>query len=124
MGFSILVVDDDTDTLGLFEEMLDSPDYRVDSAATGKEALKKLKEKHYDLVITDIRMPGIGGMDILKEVSLNHRKTRSIAITGFSSEKNLFDCMDLDCFGYVDKPFECEYMKDMKELIRSALARP
>jgi len=120
MGFSILVVDDDSDSISLFEEMLDEPEYRVESARSGPEALKKLKEKHYDLVITDIRMPGVGGMEILKEVSLNHRKTRAIAVTAFSSEKNLFDCMDLNCFGYVDKPFESEYMK---ELVRSALGR-
>ena len=119
MGFSILVVDDDSSILGLFEELLRGMEYTIETAGGGRDALLKLKEKSYDLVITDLMMPDVSGMEVLKEVSRNHKKTRSIAITAFGSEKNLFDCMNLDCFGYVDKPFECDYMK---ELIRTALS--
>ena len=120
MPYSILVVGDDKELLCSLRECLNDSEYLVEMVLSGTEALGRIKGKHYDLVITDIGVTDMSGVDILKELSIKHKRTRSIAINGQSCQENLKECMNLDCFGYVDKSFDWEYMK---ELVRVALAR-
>jgi len=118
MPYSILVVGDDEGLLCSLRECLSDSEYLVETAPSGTEALGKIKQKHYDLVITDIGLRDVRGVDILKELSVKHKRTRSIAINGQSCQENLQECMNLDCFGYVDRAFDSEYMK---QLVRVAL---
>jgi len=115
---SVLIVDDEKNirlTLSLALEMLNIP---VDTAANGTEALKKLAEKSYGLMLLDLRMPGIDGMEVLKRVPEIRPEVKVVIITAFGSIEVAVEAMKLGAVDFLQKPFEVE---DVRELVFSLL---
>ncbi len=79
---SILVVDDDSGIRGILDEALSRRGYRVTTSRDGVEAVKRLGERSYDVVITDINMPGMGGIDLLRWMKRHRRKEPVVVVTG------------------------------------------
>ena len=107
----ILVVDDEDVIRDLLKETFQRKGYQVDTVADGKGALKKLAEKPFDLLVTDIRLPDISGMKILTEVKKKHVELGIILITAYGSIKNAVKAMKQGAFDYITKPFNLDEME-------------
>ena len=100
----ILVVDDDPGIVEILEELL-SVSYQVDSAADGVEACARLEDKSYDLVLTDINMPRMNGMELIREISRWENPPLVIVITAYASMQSAIDALKLGVYDYLVKPF-------------------
>ena len=104
----VLIVDDEPVMLNFLAETLQRKNMDVTVAKEGRQALELLKSTSFDLVITDMKMPGITGMDVLKNVKEVSPSTFVIIITGFGSIENAVEAMRLGAFNYLIKPFSPE----------------
>jgi len=132
----ILVVDDEEVIRELLNEALQRKGYDIDTSENGKEALVKLNEQEYDLLITDIRLPDVSGMKILSKAHAKHPDLGIIMITAYGSIKNAVKAMKQGAFDYITKPFGLDEMemvvekyfqfqslKDENQYLRSELDR-
>ena len=101
----ILVVDDEMIVCESCQRILEEEGYEVEIALSGKEAFEKMKAHPFDIVITDLKMPGIGGMEILKTFGKEYPDSIIIMITGFSTVETAVEAMKLGAFDYIPKPF-------------------
>ncbi|OGD18091.1 MAG: hypothetical protein A2W03_14575 [Candidatus Aminicenantes bacterium RBG_16_63_16] len=101
----ILVVDDEITVCKSIRKSIQSENYDVDMALSGEEALKKDRENPYDLIITDLMMPGISGLDLLRAVREHRPEAAVIMITGYPTIKTAVESVKLGAFDYLPKPF-------------------
>jgi DNA-binding NtrC family response regulator len=101
----ILVVDDERIVCESCQRILEEEGYEVEIALSGQEAFEKMKENPFDIVITDLKMPMIDGMDVLKHFRKEYPDTIVIMITGFSTVETAIEAMKLGAFDYIPKPF-------------------
>ena len=101
----ILVVDDENIMKDFLKETLTRLDYMVDLASNGDEALGRIKMKEYDVIISDIRMPKLGGMELLKAVKESCPDTKVVMITAYGTVENAVEAMKLGAFDYIMKGF-------------------
>lgn len=101
----VLVVDDEEVVLNSVNKILSRENYLVDEALSAEVALKKMKEANYDLVLTDWKMPGIDGMELIARIKEIRPETDIIMITGYSSIESAVKAMSLGAFNYLPKPF-------------------
>jgi DNA-binding NtrC family response regulator len=101
----ILVVDDEMIVCESCQRILEEEGYEVEIALSGKEAYEKMKAHPFDIVITDLKMPGIGGMEILRTFRKDYPDSIIIMITGFSTVETAVEAMKLGAFDYIPKPF-------------------
>ncbi len=100
----ILVVDDDESLRRVTEVQLQEEGYDVATAASGEEALQLLEGGPYDLVISDLKMPGMSGVDLLREVRQRHPEVVVILLTAFGTVETAVEAMKLGAYDYVTKP--------------------
>ena len=101
----ILVIDDETIVHESCNRILTEEGYAIESAFTGQEGFTKMEEETYDLVITDLKMPGISGMEALKKIKEDNPNVGIIMITGYSTAETAVEAMKLGAFDYLPKPF-------------------
>ena len=118
MQEELLVVDDEPQMLIAIDETLRRSGYCITTAGSGMEALSRLKEKHYQLVITDMRMPEVSGLDLLRKVKNLAPQTPVILLTAFGTIQNAVDAMRDGAYDYLLKPFSSESLETM---VRRAL---
>lgn len=116
-GERILVVDDEEDILHLFLQQF-GDEYDIVGESCSPTALGLLRQREYDLMICDICMPELSGIDLIKETLNIYPEMNIIAMTAYGTDERLMKCIELDCYGYVDKPFNWDYMKT---LVRKSL---
>lgn len=104
----ILLVDDEPSILSVLCTVLRSEDYDVTSAADGQQAIELLKNGDFDLVISDIRMSPVNGMDILKLVHQERPDVSVIMLTAYGSVETAIEALKLGAFDYVTKPFKVD----------------
>jgi len=116
----ILIVDDEeTLTFSLYQSFqLWNQHYDVVTAASGDEAIKKLMVSEFDLVITDISMPGMSGIELLSQIRAHYPKTEVIIMTAYGSEEKREEAIRNGARYYLEKPFE---IKELKELVMEIL---
>jgi two-component system response regulator GlrR len=102
----ILVVDDDPNILEVLSMRLESSGFEPAKVKSAEEALKKLKEEKFDLVLTDLRMAGMDGMDLLEEARKMDADMPVIILTAHGSIPNAVEAMQKGAFSYLTKPFE------------------
>ena len=108
MAAKILIVDDEIGVRESLEELLRLEDYQAESTGTGEEALKVLSEDSYDMVLLDIRMPGIDGVEVMHEINKYHPETRIILITGYGSLDSAIEAIRSGAQDYILKPYSAE----------------
>ncbi|WP_456474559.1 response regulator [Candidatus Pyrohabitans sp.] len=107
----ILIADDELITLRGLERVLSREGHQVITAENGEEALRLLKENRVDILITDIKLPGVDGSKLLEWVKQNLPDTKVIMITGYSSIKGAVEAMKHGASDYIAKPFSFDEMK-------------
>ena len=114
----LLLVDDDEIACQLLAEVLTEEGYKVDTVRNGQEAMEKTKITFYDLVITDLMMPEIDGLEILRACKQISPDTLVIMITAFGSLESAIEAMKSGAFDYVSKPFSED---EIKIVVRRAI---
>jgi excisionase family DNA binding protein len=101
----VLVVDDESTIRDLLSKTLALAEYDVDMAPDGRTALERLRIIPYDLLITDLKMPGVDGLTVIREARRLKADLPVIIITGFSNEASAIEAVNLGVSGYLTKPF-------------------
>ena len=114
---TILIVDDEEIIRDLLAEVLE--DYMISLACDGKEAIDKLKESKYDLVITDLRMPNVPGEEVVKFARETYPGTRGIVISAYSSLHTVSQSITNGACAFLSKPFS---IKELMHTVETALA--
>jgi DNA-binding NtrC family response regulator len=114
----ILIVDDDQNILGILNTMLQSIGHEVTPALGGEVASKILDQQSFDLMITDIRMSKLDGMELLKIAHEGNPSMAVIMLTAFGQVDTAIQALELGAFDYVKKPFEAN---EILETVHKAL---
>jgi excisionase family DNA binding protein len=101
----ILVVDDEASIRDLLAKTLALAEYDVDVAPDGRSALERMRLYPYDLLIADLKMPGMDGLAVIREAKRYKADLPVIIITGFSTESSAIEAVNLGVAGYLTKPF-------------------
>ncbi len=121
---SILIVDDERELRNLFNKALTEEGYNVLVAENGEKAIDAVKKDEPDLVLLDIRMPGMGGMDVLRRLKAIRRNLVVVILTGYGTIKSARMAMMLGAHDYVTKPFNLGYLKAViKDALKSAVPK-
>ncbi|MHB8110153.1 MAG: sigma-54-dependent transcriptional regulator [Syntrophorhabdaceae bacterium] len=115
--FRILVVDDNEELREILEEYLKGEGHNVEGAANGREALERHNKKAFDLVITDLNMPEISGMELIRTVRKNNADTEFVIITGYASMDSAVEAVRIGAFDYIVKPFR---MEELQVVVKNA----
>ena len=107
----ILVVDDDESLRWVTHAQLQQSGYQVDAAANGKEALAKIQETPPDLAITDLMMPGMSGVELLKSIRADYPEIIVILVTAFGTVENAVEAMRAGAYDYITKPVNMEELR-------------
>ena len=102
----MLVVDDEASIRDLLSRTLALAEYDVDVAPDGRVALERMRLFSYDLLITDLKMPGMDGLTVINEARRLNASLPVIIITGFSTEASAIEAANLGVSGYLTKPFK------------------
>lgn len=116
---AILVVDDEITVCKSIRSALVQENYDIDLALSGEEALQKEQVKKYDVMIVDLMMPGISGLDLLRSIKTTNPAVRVIMVTGYPTMKNTLQAMQIGAFDFLPKPF---LPADLRNLVAKALA--
>jgi len=116
---SVLSVDDDGELRKLLHELISQMGHASVTAADGVDALEKMEEKHFDIVITDINMPRLNGVGLIKRIASDFSDTDVIAITGYQTEYNYTDIIALGASDFISKPINIdEFEAKIKRIVR------
>lgn len=120
MSGKILVVDDEQSMCEFMEIMLTKEGYKVETAASGDEAVRKTVSSSYDLVIADMMMPQMTGLDLLKEIKGRRPEQDLIVMTAFASVDTAIEAMKQGALDYITKPFKVD---EIKLVIEKSISR-
>jgi DNA-binding NtrC family response regulator len=110
-SFRVLIVDDNREIRSILEEYLREEGYLASGAGNAQEALDMQTQMAFDLVITDLNMPGMTGIDLIKEINKGEQSTEFIIITGYASLDTAIEAVKAGAFDYIVKPFRIEELK-------------
>jgi len=120
-----LVIDDEQIVLDSVSKILKDENYDVDVSLSGREGLNQAIQKEYDIVLTDIRMPDIGGMRVLRDVKRSKPSLPVVIITGYASVKSAVQAMKLGAADYIEKPFTPDQLlKAVNSALDMAATKP
>ena len=114
----ILVVDDDKNIRRTVSMALESLDYFVHTAFDGKDAMVQLTGDKYDMIITDLKMPGMNGMELLEQAIANYPEIKIVLISAHGTVDNAVEAMKLGAVDFLQKPFT---PKELRNLVHNAL---
>ena len=109
----ILIVDDEKNIRLALSMSLETLDIPVETAASGEEALERLAQGGYGLMLLDLRMPGLDGMEVLRQVSQQRPEIKVIIITAYGSIDLAVEAMKLGAVDFLQKPFDAGQVREM-----------
>ena len=116
---SILIVDDDEDTLETLTDILQEKGFYTETAKTGKEALAKAEERFFNVVLLDIKLPDMTGIEVLQALNEKNKSTMSIMITANATVQNAIDANNFGASAYIMKPIDHEtLLRAIKESLK------
>jgi len=113
----ILVVDDEEDILIFFKRYFGKRGYEISTAIDAAISLRKIKQSEFDMIVTNINMPGMNGLDMLREINKLKKDVIKIITTGSHDLKHIKQAIKLDCFAYITKPLN---LGQLENIIRKA----
>jgi len=117
----ILIVDDNPNMSTLLSDILEIFDFQGFHAGDGNEALDQLRRGKYDMVFTDLRMPNMDGIDLLKAIKLEHPGLPVVVVTGYSAAETKNEVFSEKADGFLSKPFK---VNEIQSLLTSLLGSP
>lgn len=119
----LLIVEDNRDQLRIYEEELEDKDYLIDTSDTVVDALKKIKKETYDIVIIDLKMPGLkpsemGGLEVMEEILESSPSTQIIVVTGYGTSKLAREAFKDGVYDFIDKPID---YNELRKIIKNAI---
>lgn len=111
MSARILVVDDEELVIWSYLRIFGGGDYHVEAAHGGREALRKVQENSFDVIILDLKMPDIDGLEVLRRVKETHPEVDVIVVTGLPQNNIMMEAKRLGACDFVSKPFEPDELK-------------
>ena len=122
---NILVMEDDLCVAKGLEMILSEEGYDGNWAGTGELALEAFKQKRYDLLVADLRLPGINGMEVIKQVKEEKPETEVIVITGYGTTSTAVEAMKLGVHDFLPKPFTEDQIKaSINEALKERFEKP
>ncbi len=118
MPLEILILDDETIVGERLKASLEKDGHNLETFTSSVEALKSLKEKNFDIVVTDIRMDDISGIEILEQVRKKSLRTKVIMITGYATLEVARESLTKGAFDFIAKPFK---IKEIRKAIEKAV---
>jgi DNA-binding NtrC family response regulator len=112
---NILVIDDEVAVNNNIRKILAKKGYHVDQAVTKNEALEKIQAKSYKLVLLDLKIPEVRGLELLKAVRDRNPETKIIIITGYASIETAVESARMGAFDYLPKPFTPNEIRNVTE---------
>lgn len=112
----VLIVDDEAELVSALEERLNLRGFEASGVTTGAEALSVLAETPFDVVLLDLKMPGLGGLEVIRRIKEEHPGLKVILLTGWGSEEDAKKGKELGAFDYLMKPVK------ISDLVRVLLA--
>ncbi len=116
-SFRILIVDDNKELREILQEYLKGEGHRVEGAADGKEALDRYHRESFDLIITDLNMPEVSGMELIRTIRKENQDTEFVIITGYASMDSAVEAVRIGAFDYIVKPFR---MEELQVVVKNA----
>jgi DNA-binding NtrC family response regulator len=116
----ILVVDDEKNICRMISNILKEEGYKVDKAYDGEQAVRKVKARGYNLVLLDYKLPGIDGINVLKEIQLIEPSLKVIMISAYGSPTIKSMAKKLGVYRFLDKPFD---LNRLVRVVKDALAK-
>lgn len=119
----LLIVEDNRDQLEVYKEKLEDEDYLIETSDTVIEALKKVRKETYDVVIIDLKMPGLrpsemGGLEVMEEIIESNSSTRIIIVTGYGTSKLAREAFKGGVYDFIDKPTDYD---ELRRIINNAI---
>ncbi len=111
MPARVLVVDDEAEAVELLREFLSAKGYEVITASDGDEALRKVKEERPHLILLDIQMPRMDGLEVLRRLREIDKEVSVIMVTGVNEQEIARKAMELGAFDYIVKPLDLPYLE-------------
>jgi DNA-binding NtrC family response regulator len=121
-SFQMLIVDDNRELREILQEYLKDDAALVVGADNGREALEKYQETPFDLIITDLMMPEVTGMELIRRIREQNDMTEFIIITGYASLDSAVEAVKIGAFDYIVKPFRMEELKVVVKNARDKIA--
>lgn len=118
MKSQILVLEDDPDLRLMLSEVLSDEGYEVTTAAAGEEAIRLAAQQNFDLLVTDVRMPGVDGLEALRQVRNQQPNLGSLVVSGYTTEAETLRALQLNVGAYLKKPFS---LSDLLQRVRQIL---
>lgn len=119
MSYRVMIIDDEKIAADMTRVSLEDEGYEVETFADGASALARLKETPFDVVITDLKMKGIDGMDVLRTIKTAYPEVKVIMVTAFASLDSAVEAMKSKVDGFFAKPVK---IKELKECIQKLLS--
>jgi DNA-binding response OmpR family regulator len=107
----ILIVDDEPDAVELLREFLTGKGYEVSTASDGEEALRKVKAERPHLILLDVRMPRMDGLEVLRQLRQFDQEVGVIVVTAVNEEETGRQALALGAFDYIVKPLNLDYLE-------------
>lgn len=108
MAFKILIAEDEEITLNNILDTLQDEGYDVSGTKNGADAIQKMEKEYFDILVTDIKMPGLSGIELLEKTKEKYPDTEVILVTGFGSIGSAVEAMKKGAFDYITKPFDLD----------------
>lgn len=108
MKFKILIIDDEKSIRDIFSLLLEEKDYLVETAATGKDGLARARKFSPDIVLLDMNLPDVSGIEVLSQIKKSYPQTEVIIVTAFGTIKNAVEATRLGAYDYLEKPVDNE----------------
>ena len=120
MALRILFVDDEEDLVSTVVERLELRGIEATGAVSGQEALAVIEQKKFDVVLLDVRMPGLGGLEVIKRIKRTHPSLEVVLLSGHGAREDVETGRRLGAFDYLQKPVDLE---DLISVLQRAAAR-
>jgi len=107
-GLRVLIVDDEAELVSAIVERLNLRGFQAEGITSGEEALEHLSNTQCDVVLLDVKMPGLGGLEVIKRIKEQHPGLAVILLTGHGSAHDVEEGMELGAFDYLMKPVDID----------------
>lgn len=119
-GLRVLFVDDEEELVGAVVERLELRKIAATGATSGEEALALLEKHSFDVVVLDVRMPGLGGLDVIKRIKSSHPGLEVVLLSGHGSSEDVEEGLRLGALDYLQKPVDLD---NLIQILREATSK-